>query len=125
MNIRIVADSSSNMHGYDAENFKLVPLKIVSAEKEFVDDETINVKEMVDYLKSYKGKTSTSCPNTNEWLEAFADADVVFAITITSQLSGSYNSCVLAKNIYEEEHPHRRVYVIDSLSAGCELKMVM
>lgn len=125
MNYKVVADSSSNMHTIQYKNFEMVPLKITNSEKEFIDTPTLDVKDMVEHLKNYKGKTTTSCPNANDWISAFEDADVVFAVTITSKLSGSYNSAVLAKQTYEEQYPNRQVYVIDSLTAGLELKLIV
>ena len=125
MRIKIIADSSSDMHAVNDEMFELVPLKIMNDEHEYVDTKDLDVKAMAEDLKNYKGKTSTSCPNTNDWMNAFDGADVVYAFTITSKLSGSYNSCILAKSIYEEEFPNKKVYVVDSLTAGPAIKMLI
>ena len=78
---------------------------------------------MQENLSSYKGKTSTSSPSPHEWENAFGDADVVFCITVTSSLSGTYNSAVIAKDIYEQNHAGRKVYVLDSLSTGPEIAL--
>ena len=102
-NIKIVADSSCDLYTLDNVPFAGTPLKIITAEREFVDDEALDVNEMVDYLANYKGKSKSSCPNTAEWLQAFGDADEVFCVTITGGLSGSYNSACVAKGIYERE----------------------
>ncbi len=118
---RIVADSSSNIK---SDAIFTVPLKVGTDEKEFVDDESFNVGEMVEYLGSYKGRSGSSCPGSDQWLEAFGDAQYVFCIAITSHLSGSYNSARLAKDEYESEYPGRRVYVIDSLSTGGEMELI-
>ncbi len=115
---KIVADSAADLNTLKSISFSCAPLKIITAEKEFTDDQNLNVEGMVDYLKEYKGKSGSSCPNTDEWLKAFGDADYVFAVALTSGLSGSYNAARLAKQIYEAEHPDRRVFVLDSLSAG-------
>ena len=73
----------------------------------------------------YKGKSSTSCPNPEDWLRAFGDAGYIFCITITGTLSGSYNSANVAKKIYEEMYPDRKVFVINSLSTGPEMKLII
>lgn len=125
MKIRIVADSSANLKTDLSRNLISVPLKITSGEKTFVDDENLNVKEMADYLASYNGKSGSACPGTGEWMEAFGDADWVFAITITSNLSGSYNSARVAMEEYLEEHPDCKIHIFDSLSAGAELKLIV
>lgn len=121
---KIIADSSADLTTLEKLNFASAPLKIITADKEFVDDQNLNLKEMVDYLLSYKGKSSTSCPNPEDWLNAFGDSKNIFCVTITSNLSGSYNAAITAKDIYLEEHPDRKVFVIDSLSAGPELRLI-
>ena len=124
-NIKIVADSCCDLFALDSVPFASTPLKIITSEREFVDDERLNVPEMVDYLAGYKGKSKSSCPNTAEWINAFGDADEVFCVTITGGLSGSYNSACVAKGIYESENKGKKVFVLDSLSAGPEVTMAV
>ncbi len=123
--IKIVADSSANLLSLQQTAFASAPLKIITADREFVDDGNLNVEEMVDFFDSYKGKSKTSCPNPADWLEAFGDADDIFCVTITSGLSGSYNAACVAKEMYETENSGKRVFVIDSLSAGPELVLII
>lgn len=124
MNYKIIGDSSIDLMDLKQIPFDIAPLKIMTAQKEYVDDQSLDVKLMTDELKAYKGKSSTSCPSVNDWLCAFGNARNIFCITITSKLSGSYNSAMLAKAEYEDAHPDRKVFVIDSLSAGPELKLI-
>ena len=122
--VKITADSSANLLHLENVTFTSAPLKIIAGEREFVDSEALDLEGMLGFFDQYKGRSQTSCPNTSDWLEAFGDAEDVFCITITSGLSGSYNTACTAKEIYEEEHPGRRVFVIDSLSAGPELTLI-
>ncbi|MBE6915986.1 MAG: DegV family EDD domain-containing protein [Ruminococcaceae bacterium] len=122
---RIVTDSSSDLFEFDAVPFATAPLKIITAEREYVDDGTLDVRNMVETLSEYKGKSSTSCPNPEDWLGRFGEAQFVFCVTITGTLSGSYNAALVAKELYEEQHPDRRVFVLNSLSAGPELKLMI
>lgn len=124
MDVKIVMDSAGDLQEMEGVNFANVPLKILAGEREFVDDETTNVEEMVDYMSSFVGKSSTACPSTGEYLEAFGDAEDVYCVTITSGLSGSYNAAAIAAREYQERHPNRRVHVFDSLSAGPEMTLV-
>ena len=124
MKYKIVADSSANMLRFEGVDFENVPLKIITKEKEYVDNEALDVAQMVADLRAYKGTSGTSCPNVYDWLNAFGDADCVFAVTITSGLSGSYNAARQAAEEYMDEHPGRKVCVFDSLSAGPELRMI-
>ena len=100
-------------------------MKIITAEREFVDDESLDVAAFVEFMDGYKGRSKSSIPNTGDWLEAFGDADDIFCVTITSGLSGSYNSACAAKQIYEAENAGRRVFVIDTLSAGPEMTLII
>lgn len=122
---RIVSDSAADLISLDYVPFASAPLKVITAEKEFLDIEGLDIHDMVDYLKSYKGKSSSSCPNPDEWLKAFGDSEYIFGVAITSGLSGSYNAALIAKDIYEAEHPDRHVFIIDSLSAGPEQKILV
>ena len=123
--IRIVADSSSDLSSLECAEFASAPLKIITDGREFTDDGTLDVEEMVHYFDSYKGKSKTACPNPSDWLEAFGGADDVFCVTITSGLSGCYNTACAAKRIYETEHEGKRVCVIDSLSTGPEMALII
>ena len=123
--IKIVADTSCDLHQLKQTDYAYAPMKIITAEREFIDDETLNVHEMVEFLDQYKGRSKSSCPNPADWLEAFGDADDIFCVTITSGLSGSYNSACSAKKIFESENPGKRVFVIDTLSAGPQVTLVI
>ncbi|MBQ5645248.1 MAG: DegV family protein [Bacteroidaceae bacterium] len=116
MNYKIVADSSANLFAVEGVDYGYVPLKIITAEKEFYDIPQQDVFEMLEYLKETKQTSSTSCPNAFEWKEAFGEAEGVFAVTITSNLSGSCAAANQAKLDYEEEHPDRHVSVLSSTS---------
>lgn len=124
MEFKIVADSSSDILFLEDIPFSSAPLKIITEEKEYVDNEALDVKNMIEQLSIYKGKSSTACPSPSDWLENFGDSKYVFCITITSGLSGSYNSAIIAKSDYEKAHPDRKVFVVDSLSAGPALKLI-
>lgn len=125
MKFKIVADSSVDLKEliYPVA-FELVPLKIMTDSEEFVDDESLDAVDMATRLKRYKGKSRSSCPNPDDYLAAFGDAENVFCVTITSGLSGSCNAAMTAARLYEEEHAGRRVCVIDSLSTGPECALI-
>ena len=122
---KIVADSSADLLSLSDIPFCSAPLKIVTADRQYVDDADLDVAAMVQDLATYRGRSSTSCPNPEDWLGAFGDAEYVFCITITGTLSGSYNAAMLAKRLYEQAHPERRVFVINSLSTGPEMALII
>lgn len=125
MKRKIVADSSANLLTLDGVDFQSCPLVIRTNDREFVDDENLNVEEMADYLMSYKGKSGSACPGVGDYLAAFEGYDEVFVTTIISVLSGSYNAALIAKQQYEEENPGKKVSVIDSFSTGAEMKLIV
>ena len=125
MKIRIVADSSADLFTTEDKSIVSVPLKIVTNEKEYVDDENLDVALMTEEIAAYSGRSGSACPGVGDWLESFGNAEWVFGITITSNLSGSYNSARVAKETYEAEHPDRKVFIIDSLSTGPEMKVIV
>ena len=124
MRYQIVSDSSSNIFSLEGVNYTTVPMKIIAGEKEYVDTPELDVAGMVRDLKEHKGKSGSSCANAQEWLEAFGDAEWVFGVTISRNLSGSFNAAEAAAREFAEEHPNSRIHIFDTLSAGPEMAMV-
>lgn len=125
MKIRFVADSSANLTHPNSLHVHSVPLRIVVGQNTFVDDNTGSVTQLLSTLRVHKGQTSTACPGVGDWLEAFGDADIVYGVAITSGLSGCWQSAQIAAAEYMEQHPDRKVFILDSLSAGPELELIM
>ena len=125
MTYKIISDSSSDLLELPGIPYDTVPLKIITDEKEYVDDNTLNVDEMISDLRQYKGTSRTSCPNAAEWKESFEDYDGVFCVTITSGLSGSYNAANSAVIEHLDEHPEKKATVLDPLSVGPESTLII
>lgn len=121
--IRLIADSSSDRPGLAGVQY--VPLIISTDEKSFVDNEHLDVNELLDYLASYKGRSYTTCPSVDSWLSAYEGAEEIYAVTITSSLSGSYNAAMAARELYLQEHPSAKIAVFDSLSTGPEILLIL
>ena len=124
MAFRIVADSSANLSADGAE-LASVPLMITAGSRSFVDDETLDVRDMMAFLAAHKGRSTTACPGPGDWLAAFGEAEEVVCVTITSGLSGACNAARIAAEDYERLHPGRRVLVVDTLSTGPEMELVV
>lgn len=125
MTYKIISDSSSDLLELTGTPYATVPLKIITDEKEYVDDTSLNVDEMISDLRQYKGTSRTSCPNAAEWKESFEDYEGVFCVTITSGLSGSYNAANSAVIEHLDEHPDRKASVLDTLSTGPESALII
>ena len=123
--VKIVADSSADTLTLGDFPFAVAPLKMISSQKEYVDDANLDVEQMIEELESNTEKVTSSCPSPEDWISSFGGAKYVFCVTITSGLSGSCNSARLAKKEYEAQYPDRKVYVVDSLSAGPELLVLI
>ena len=122
---RIVADSSCDLLTLGGADFVSVPLTIRTDAEEFYDDANLDVDAMVSTLRDTKGRSYSACPNIADWESAFGESGDVIAFTITSALSGSYNAACVAKKNCEERNPTRRIYVVDSLSAGPEIALLI
>ena len=120
----IVSDSSSNIFAIPGAAYTTVPMKVIFGGKEYVDTPDLDVKEMVDDLRQHKGKSGSSCPNVQEWLDAFGDADEIFGLTISKNLSGSYNSAKQAAEIFKQENPDKKIFIFDTLTAGPQQAML-
>ncbi|MDY4761252.1 DegV family protein [Streptococcus thoraltensis] len=129
MTWKIVADSGCNLVALQglAENvaFVRVPLTLQVGSQLFIDDEGLDVEHMLDILKETKAAATSACPSPDAYMKAFEGADNILVVTITGGLSGSQNSAQIAKDMYLEDHPNTNIHVIDSLSAGGEMDLLV
>ncbi|MBR3350462.1 MAG: DegV family protein [Solobacterium sp.] len=126
MTYRIISDSSSNIFNLSGKiDYRTVPLKILVDGVEYVDEPGLDTEALVAKMEASQWGSSTSCPAPQEWLDAFEGADYIFCITITSGLSGSYNSALNARDMYLEKYPDAKIYVVDSLSTGGEMELII
>ena len=129
MTWKIVADSGCDYRqlenpAFDTE-FVSVPLTIQVADQVFVDDDNLDIDKMMKTMYATSEASKSACPSPDDYLRAFEGAKHIFVVTITGTLSGSHNSAQLAKNLYLEDHPEADIHVIDSLSAGGEVDLLV
>ena len=129
MTWKIVADSGCDYRqlanpAIDTE-FISVPLKIQVANQVFVDDANLDIDQMMETMYATSEASKSACPSPDDYLKVFEGAKHIFVVTITGTLSGSQNSAQLAKNLYLEDHPEAHIHVIDSLSAGGEVDLLV
>lgn len=118
----IVSDSSLDEEYYLKENIRIVPFKIDLDETTYIDNYELDNDFFVEKMKESK-MFKTSCPSPNDYYNMFKEKGNVFCITISSKLSGSYNSAILAKKMIEEEF-NKKIQVIDSMGASTTLVLV-
>jgi len=125
MNYKIVTDSSSNLSSLKDVNFSVVPLKIITTNNEYTDSEKLNIEAMLEEIKASKDSNAKLATTKEAWLDAFGDADFIFGVTFTSHLSNSFEVAREAKAIYEKQNPLKKVFILDSLSAGPEIQLII
>lgn len=122
MKWNIVLDSSCDLLKTDKifknANLKLAPLTINVGDKEFIDDDNIDVEQLLTAMHREKRASSSACPSPETFLSNFEDADCSICITMTGALSGTNNSARLAKNMLQEEYPDKKIHIIDSHATG-------
>lgn len=120
MKYKIVADSSCDLDTelQDKLNVSLVPFKIDVEDESFVDDEKLDTMELINAMKASPNPIRTSCPSPGDFALEYKNSDAVFVVTISSKLSGTYNSALLAKEMVNEEFPDKFIHVFDSKSAS-------
>jgi len=121
MTYKIIGDSCTDI----TEDMKkegmvsLVPLTLSINGEEFVDDETFNQKEFIEKMKASPECPKSACPSPERYMQEFEGQEECYVITLSSRLSGSYNSAVVAKEMYLEQHPETKIEIVDSRSASC------
>lgn len=118
MSYIIRMDSAGEINDFLKGKVEGVPLKLNVGEREFIDDENINTDELREAIRNYKGAPKSACPSPEAFVENMPFADRVYFVTITSRLSGSFNSARLGMEMYLEKYPDAKVYVFDSKTAG-------
>ena len=97
----------------------LVPLTLSIEGEEFIDDASFNQKVFIEKMKASPECPKSACPSPERYMQEFEGQEECYVITLSSRLSGSYNSAMVAKEMYLEEHPEAKIEVVDSRSASC------
>lgn len=121
MEYKIIGDSCTDLtKEMKEEGFvSLVPLVLTIEEEDFVDDESFDQKAFLEKMKQSEKCPKSACPSPERYMREFENEEECFVVTLSSKLSGSYNSAALAKTMYQEEHPESKIEIVDSKSASC------
>ena len=122
MSYKIVVDSCCELpENYKKDSrFQIVPLGLEVGDYVIQDDENFNQKEFLQKVADYPLCPKSSCPSPEKFREAYHDgADEIYVVTLSSHLSGSYNSAELGKSLYGEKYGEKKIHVVDSESASC------
>ncbi len=99
--------------------FTNVPLQLHIGDETIIDDETFDQISFLEKMNGSPECPKSSCPAPEAFEQTFEGADEIFVVSISSQLSGTYNSAKLAMMDYQDQHPEVKIHVIDSKSASC------
>lgn len=121
MSYKIVVDSCCELPEelLNDPRFERVPLGLEVGEYQILDDENFNQAEFLQKVAECPVCPKSSCPSPERFMEAYhVEADHIYAVTLSSHLSGSYNSAVLGKNLFHEKYGEKQIHIVDSESAS-------
>lgn len=126
---KIVTDSGASIRELETNNkeidFDIVPLMINIGKDVYEDSPDLDVQNFLNTLKTTKQNTSSACPSPEVYANRFVGAENVICFTLSSELSGSYNSAVLGRDIALESNPDVNIFVFNTRSAGAEMDLLI
>lgn len=127
MDTKIVVDSGIDFNDeieQDKELLGIIPFKIIIDEIDYIDRK-LDTNQLIEKMKESKIKILTACPSPNDFMNAYKECKNIFVVTISSKLSGSYNSAMVAKDMIKEFLPEHNIHVFDCKSAAAGETLVM
>lgn len=121
MSYKVIIDSCGELtkEMKASEHFETASLQIDVDGYHIIDDETFDQADFLRRTRESNECPKSSCPSPERYMEGFhCDAEHVYAVTLSSELSGSYNSAVLGRNLYIEEYGEKDIYIFNSRSAS-------
>lgn len=121
MSYKIVVDSCCELPEelLNDPRFERIPLGLEVGEYQILDDENFNQGEFLRKVAEYPKCPKSACPSPERFMEAYHEAvDHVYAVTLSSHLSGSYNSAKLGAELFWEKYGEKQIHVVDSESAS-------
>lgn len=133
----IIADSSCNLRDYTPVTpnctYAFAPLTLHVGGEEYPDDSDLDVSKLNERVHSEATASSSACPSAGEWADLFRLADNVIVVTLSSNLSGSYDSAQMGRNLVMDEYARehggqvigKNIYILDSRAAGAKLEVMV
>lgn len=120
MKYRIIADSCCDLTDEIKRemNIDIVPLTLRLGHREYVDNQELDVSQYVKDMNSYSEAPKTSCPSPMDFISKYKEDGSIFVVTLSSRLSGAYQSAVIAKDMFVDETEQKFIHVFDSVSAS-------
>ena len=121
MSYKVVIDSCGELldEWKQDPRFESVALTLSVDGVNIIDDETFDQADFLKRVAECPECPKSACPSPERYMRAFdCEAEHVYAVTLSADLSGSYNSAVLGKNLLQEDHPDRQIHIFNSKSAS-------
>ena len=120
MSFHIVCDSCTDLTGEDFAKgcYTWIPLTLLVDGEEIIDDDTFDQASFLKKVSESTGEVKSACPAPESYMEAYQAADDIYVVTLSAELSGSYNSAVLGKNLYEEEYGEKNIHIFNCRGAS-------
>lgn len=120
MAYKIIGDSCCDFSKEEKEKYGIVtiPLSLFVDGEEIVDDDGFQQLEFIEKVSKSQQSVKSACPAPEAYLEAYQAEGDIYVVTLSAKLSGSYNSAMVAKDMYEEEYGKKNIHVFDSKSAA-------
>lgn len=127
MAIKIIADSCCDLTADMKKdmNVEMAPLVLSLGDKNYIDDDSLDIKQYIHDMAESKTSPKTACPSPEAYLNKYKGQESTFVVTLSSALSGSYNSAMLAKNMFMEDVGNKFIHVFDSLSAASAQTLIV
>ncbi|NTW71398.1 MAG: DegV family protein [Eubacteriaceae bacterium] len=119
MDYKIVVGSSCDFNDELKKTipYASVPFTLTVGSEDIVDDGSLPVKSLLEKMKMSANAVKTACPSPQHFFDKYKEAENIFVVTISSKLSGTYNSAISARNMYFEQFGEKFIHIFDSLSA--------
>lgn len=120
MDYKILVDSCTDLPKQLKEDphFKVIPLSLMVDDKIYVDNEEFNQKEFLKTMNDSPNSPKSACPSPDDYMKEFGGEGDIYVVTLSSELSGSYNSAELAKRLYLKKDPKKNIIIFNSRSAS-------
>lgn len=121
MSYKIAIDSCGELldEWKNDERIESIPLTLTVGGENIIDDATFDQKDFLRKVADCPECPKSACPSPERYMKAYeCDAEHIYAVTLSAELSGSYNSAILGKNLFLEEQPEKKVHVFNSKSAS-------
>ena len=120
MSYKIIVDSCTDLteEMKKDSHFQVVPLILHVGEESVIDNESFDQGEFLKLVSESPAAPKSACPSPDAYMELYKGEEDIYVVTLSSNLSGSYNSADVAKKLYLEEYPHKNIEIINSYSAS-------